>query len=58
MKYDKKKVEEFKKKFQTSNYSANEYMKWKLSGRLRILNRCTTHYLDNEGNVRISCLSE
>jgi len=39
MKYDKKKVEGFKKEFQTSNYSANEYMKWKRSGRLCILTR-------------------
>ena len=41
MKFDKKKIEEFKKEFQTSNYSANEYMKWKRSGRLLILNRFT-----------------
>ena len=32
MKPDKKKIEEFKKEFQTSNYSANEYMKWRRSG--------------------------
>ena len=32
MKPEKKKVDEFKKEFQTSNYSANEYMKWKRSG--------------------------
>ena len=32
MKPDKKKLEQFKKEFQTSNFSANEYMKWKRSG--------------------------
>ena len=32
---DKKKMEEFKKQFQTSNFSANEYMKWKRSGQPR-----------------------
>ena len=33
---DKKKMEEFKKQFQTSNFSANEYMKWKRSGQAEI----------------------
>ena len=33
MKPDKRKVDDdFKKQFQTSNYSANEYMKWRRSG--------------------------
>ena len=33
---DKRKLEEFKKQFQTSNFSANEYMKWKRSGQTEI----------------------
>ena len=33
---DKKKLEEFKKQFQTSNFSANEYIKWKRSGGQRL----------------------
>ena len=36
MKPDKRKVDDdFKKQFQTSNYSANEYMKWRRSGGMR-----------------------
>ena len=48
MKYDKKRATEFKKEVQTSNYSANEYMKWKRSGRPSILNRLTVDgYIHN-----------
>ena len=44
---DKKKIEEFKKQFQTSNFSANEYMKWKRSGGPEIerLSVCMAHRL-------------